>query len=582
MGRKRIMAAVGVAAMLATGVTACSGGSGADGSAGGAQFNAAVSKVFNASDAKGGTIRMANPGDWDSLDPADSYYSYEWDFSRLFGRSLLTFAPQPGPAGAKLVPDLATDLGKSSDDDKTWTYHLRTGVKFEDGSTVTAKDVKYAVERSLDKTVFPDGPTYFNDYLDLQGYTSAYKDTSKDKLGLKAIETPDDTTIVFHLKSAFAAFDYFAMLPATIPVPAAKDTGSDYKKHVVSSGPYMFGDNNQGKNFTLVRNPHWSQQTDPLRKALPDKFEVALNTNADDIDQRLLSGDLDFEVSGVGVQAAAQGKILADQKLKAETDNPTSARLWYTAINSDVAPLDNVHCRRAVLYAADKTSYQAAYGGSIGGDIATNLQPPVIPGAQKFDPYPTPNNAGDEDKAKQELQACGQPTGFTTNISYRAERPREKATAESLQQSLAKVGIKLTIKPFPQGDYGKLYAGKPDYAKNNSLGLMIFGWQADWPEGFGYFSQIVDSRVIRASGGNSNLGVKDPEVDQLIDKAALTEDPTARLQLWSQVDQKVMDDAYILPGLVAKSLLFRPARGTNLFVSDGYGMYDYAAVGVKK
>ncbi|HTI22804.1 MAG TPA: ABC transporter substrate-binding protein, partial [Kutzneria sp.] len=70
--------------------------------------------------------------------------------------------------------------------------------------------------------------------------------------------------------------------------------------------------------------------------------------------------------------------------------------------------------------------------------------------------------------------------------------------------------------------------------------------------------------------------------DQLIDKAALTEDPTARLQLWSQVDQKVMDDAYILPGLVAKSLLFRPARGTNLFVSDGYGMYDYAAVGVKK
>jgi peptide/nickel transport system substrate-binding protein len=577
MQRKRIMAAVAVAATLATGLSACGGSGGSQGSNGGT-FNAAVNKVFNQSDAKGGTIRMANVGDWDSLDPADSYYSYEWDFSRLFGRSLLTFAPAPGQGGTKLVPDLATDLGKSSDGDKTWTYHIRTGVKFEDGVTVTSKDVKYAVERSLDKTVFPDGPTYFNDYLDLQGYTSPYK----DKGDLKAIETPDDTTIVFHLGKAFASFDYFAMLPSTMPVEQAKDTGSDYKKHVVSSGPYMFAENNLGKNFALVRNPQWDQKTDPLRKALPDRYEVSLNTNAEDIDQRLLAGDLDFDVTGVGVQAAAQGKILADQTLKGNADNPASARLWYTAINSDVAPLDNVHCRKAVEYAADRASYQQAYGGSIGGDIATNLEPPVIPGAKAFDPYPSANHAGDEAKAKQELQACNQPGGFSTNISYRAERPREKATAESLQQSLSKVGIKLTIRPFPQNDYGKLYAGKPDFAKNNNLGLMVFGWQADWPDGFGYFSQIVDSRVIRSSGGNSNLGVKDPEVDQLVDKASVTEDASAREQIWGQVDQKVMDDAYILPGVVAKTLLYRPSKVTNLFVSDGYGMYDYAAVGVKQ
>ncbi|MFI9381554.1 ABC transporter substrate-binding protein [Kutzneria sp. NPDC052558] len=571
------MAAVAVAATLATGLTACGGSGGGQGS-GADSFNAAVGKVHNASDAKGGTVRLANSGDWDSLDPADSYYSYEWDFARLFGRSLLTFAAAPGQGGTKLVPDLATDLGKPSDDDKTWTYHIRTGVKFEDGVTVTSKDVKYAVERSLDKTVFPDGPTYFNDYLDLQGYTSPYK----DKGDLKAIETPDDTTIVFHLSRPFASFDYFAMLPSTMPVEQAKDTGSEYKKHVLSTGPYKFGENTLGKSFTLVRNDQWDQKTDPIRKALPDSFQVSLNVNADDIDQRLMAGDLEFDVTGVGVQAAAQGKILADQKLKGSADNPTEARLWYTAINGDVAPLDNVHCRKAVEYAADRASYQAAYGGSIGGDVATNLLPPVIPGAKAFDPYPSADHAGDVDKAKQELSACNQPDGFSTNISYRAERPREKATAESLQQSLAKVGIKLTIKPYPQNDYGKLYAGKPDFAKNNSLGLMVYGWQADWPEGFGYFSQIVDSRVIRSSGGNSNLGVKDPEVDQLIDKASVTEDATAREQLWGQVDQRVMDDAYILPGLVAKSLLYRSSKVTNVFVSDGYGMYDYAAIGIKQ
>ncbi|MFC7657385.1 ABC transporter substrate-binding protein [Pseudonocardia benzenivorans] len=132
--------------------------------------------IHNPSDAKGGTLRYANSGDWDSLDPADTYYAYSWNFVRLYGRALVMFKSAPGADGATLVPDLAESLGKSSDGGKTWTYTLRKGVKFEDGTPVTSKDVKYAVERSLDKTTFPNGPTYFNDFLDLQGYTSPYED----------------------------------------------------------------------------------------------------------------------------------------------------------------------------------------------------------------------------------------------------------------------------------------------------------------------------------------------------------------------------------------------------------------------
>jgi peptide/nickel transport system substrate-binding protein len=584
MKRKRIMAAVAVATALATGLTACGGGGSSSNSTSGTAvgFNAGADKVVNPSDTKGGTIRMANSGDWDSLDPADTYYAYSWNFIRLYGRSLVMFQSAPGADGAKLVPDLAENLGTSSDGGKTWTYKLRSGVKFEDGKAVTSKDVKYAVERSLDKDTFPNGPTYFNDYLDLQGYTSPYKDSSADKLGLKAIETPDDSTIVFHLKTAFAGFDYFAMLPATIPVEQPKDTGSKYKEHVVSTGPYMFKENNLGKNFTLVRNPQWDPKTDPNRKALPDEYDVALNVNADDIDSRLLAGDLDIDIAGSGVQAAAQGKILSDTAKKANADDPTVARLWYTSINGDVAPLDNVHCRKAVEYAADKTGYLAAYGGSTGGQVASNLMPPVIPGAEQFDPYATPNSAGDVTKAKQELQQCGQANGFSTNISYRAERPKEKAAAEALQQSLSKAGIKLTIKPFPTGDYYKLYAGKPDYAKNNNLGLMITGWGADWPDGFGFLSQIIDSRVIRASGGNTNLSVKDPAVDALVDKALTTTDTAAREKVWVDADKKVMDDAFALPGLWSKGLLYRPPNLTNVFVSNGFQMYDYLALGAKK
>ena len=553
-------------------------------SVGATGFNAGVDKVFNASTKKGGTITMANAGDWDSLDPADMYYAYEWDLVRLYGRSLLAFKSAPGAEGAKLVPDLATALGVASDGAKTWTYHIRPGVKFEDGTVITSKDVKYAVERSLDKDVFPDGPTYFNDNLDLQGYTSPYKDTDPAKLGLKAIETPDDSTIIFHLKAPFSDFDYFAMLPATVPVPAAKDTGSKYKSHVVSSGPYMFATNDLGKEFTLVRNPNYDASTDPDtgRTSLPDKYVVDLNVNAADIDNRLLSGDLDVDVTGNGLGAAAQGKVLADAKLKANSDSANIPRTWFSVINPDVAPLDNIACRKAVEYAVDKVGYQRAYGGATGGDIATGLLPPVIPGFQKMDQYEAAAMpSGDVAKAKDQLKTCGQPNGFSTNISYRVERPKEKAVAEEMQQSLAQVGIKLTIKPYPQGDYFKLYAGKPDYAKANGLGIMVYGWGADWPDGYGFLDQIVDSRTIRAAG-NTNLGIKIPAVDAMLDTALQTTDIAAREKIWGQIDAAVMANASVLPGIWAKGLLYRPANLTNMFVNDGFGMYDYTTLGTTK
>src|SRR6478672_3433027 len=265
--RKVVAGALGAVAALV--LAACGGGnvasSGGSGGGGGGGAAADANGVHNPSTEKGGTLRFANSGDWDSLDPADTYYAYSWDFVRLYGRALVTFQPGPGKDGTVLVPDLAESLGKPSDNAKTWTYTLRKGVKFEDGTPVTSRDVKYAVERSLDKTTFPNGPTYFNDFLDLQGYTGPYTDADPKKLGLAAIETPDGRTIVFRLKKPFSGFDYFAQLPATVPVPVAKDTGTAYKRHVVSSGPYMFESVQPGVQITMVRNPNWDPTTDPNR-----------------------------------------------------------------------------------------------------------------------------------------------------------------------------------------------------------------------------------------------------------------------------------------------------------------------------
>ena len=585
MKRRPAIAALAAATAFALVLTGCgSSNSSAPSSSTKAatpKFNAANGAVYNPSTKKGGTLTYANSGDWDNLDPADTYYGYSWDFIRYYGRSLVMFKPAPGDAGTQLVPDLATSLGVPSDDAKTWTYHIRPGLKYSDGTVITTKDIKYDVERSLDKTTFPNGPTYFNDFLDLQGYTSPYKDPTPGHLGLKAIDTPDDNTIVFHLNQSFSDFDYFAMLPSTIPVPQKDDTGATYKTHIVSSGPYMFSSYTAGKSFTLKRNPYWSASTDPNRAALPDNIDVKLNVNAEDIDKQLLNGSLDVDVTAGGVQTDTQAQIVSDPSLKANADLAPLARLWYTSINSDVAPFNNIDCRKAVELAADHDGFLRAFGGAYGGEIATSMMPPSIPGATKADPYNfLANKNGDVAGAKAELAKCGQPNGFSTNMAYRAERPKEKAEGEALQQSLAKIGIKVNLKPYPEGDYFKLYAGKPDYAKANGLGLSANGWGADWPDGFGFLSQIVDSRVIRATGGNTNMSVKDPQVDSLIDKALTTTDTNARNQIWGQIDGQVMSDAYVLPGVWASVLLYRPKALTNVFVNNGFGGYDYMALGV--
>jgi len=577
---------MGVSATLLL-AAACGGGGGGEQEPGTQSsvsgYNAASTGVVNPSDAKGGTLKFANSGDWDTLDPGETYYAYSWNFARLYGRGLLMFKSAPGKDGNTLVPDLAEDLGQASDDGKTWTYKLRKGVKFEDGTEVTSKDVKYAVLRSVDKETFPNGPAYWEAILDLpEGYKGPYK--SKDVNTDSAIETPDDSTIVFHTKKPFAAFDYLAEMPQTMPVPEAKDTGAKYRNSIVSTGPYKFADLKVGKSFSLVRNDQWDPATDPNRKALPDRIDVTINVNADDLDNRVVSGDLDVDIVGSGVQPAALSRVLQDPNLKEQADNPFGARLWYFSIAPTVPPLDNIECRKAVIYAMDQTAYQAAYGGAVaGGDLATTLLPPIIPGHTAYDLYPNgQDHKGDLEAAKKSLQACGQPNGFATNYAYRAERPREKALGEAIQQALGRVGIKVTLKPYPQGDYFSSYAGNPPYVVKNKLGLSANGWQADWPDGFGFLSQIVDSRVIRETGGSSNISVRLPEVDQMLDEALQELDTDKRNQMWGEIDKRVMEEAVIYPGLYSKSLLLRSKNATNIFVTDAFGMYDYVGMGAIK
>lgn len=111
---------------------------------------------------------------------------------------------------------------------------------------------------------------------------------------------------------------------------------------------------------------------------------MSLNVNPDDIDQRLLAGDLDVNVSNLGLGTAARAQVLNDPEQKNLADSAPINRTWFTSINSEVAPFDNIECRKAVIYAADRTGYLTAFGGEIGGgSVATNLMPPTCRAARR-------------------------------------------------------------------------------------------------------------------------------------------------------------------------------------------------------
>jgi peptide/nickel transport system substrate-binding protein len=570
----------------ATSAAATSGGaSTSPGGAVKAAFNAGNESIVNPSKKKGGTLAFADSDEPDSTDPGDMYYAMMWNLSRLYGRALMTFKPAPGKAGLQLVPDLATGPGQVSKDKLTWTYHIRPGIKYEDGSPVTTKDIKYAVERSnYDKVALPNGPSYFAIYLQDPTYPGPYKDKAhKDKLGLTSILTPNDTTIVFKLVRPFADFDFVASMPQTYPVPPAHDTGAKYKEHPWSTGPYKFTNYSEGKGYTLVRNTYWDPKTDPIRTALPDKITMTYHVDANDIDSKLLSGDFDTDVSGTGVQAAARAKILQDPALKADADAAPSGFLWTANLALKVKPFDNIHCRKAVEYAVNKTDNQTAYGGPLaGGPIASTVLPTSVLGYQKFDMYEaTSKPTGDVDKAKNELKLCGKPNGFTTNIAARGDRPKEVAAAEAIQNALKRVGIKTEIQKYPHSTYFGNFAGVPTFVKSHDLGIMMFGWAADWPTGFGFLSQIADGRAIKPAGNNNLSGINDPTINGLLDKAMATNDANGRNTIYSQIDKMLMEQAVFVPEVYATSLLYRPSTVSNVYLTQAYGMYDYIAMGKK-
>ncbi|MET9659788.1 ABC transporter substrate-binding protein [Streptomyces sp. NPDC006510] len=578
-------AALVVAALMTT--TACGGGDG-DGEGGGkskgAGFNAAFNKVANPSTKKGGTLKMVGKQDLDSADPQRAYYGMAWDFMRFYTRQLVSYDTKPGAASTKLVGDLATGPGEITDGGKTYTYKLRDGLTWEDGSKLTSKDVKYGIERIWATDTITGGPQYLKQTLDPKSeYKGPYKDKSADKLGLKAIETPDDNTIIFKLPKPNGDFEQFLAMPSGSPVKADKDTGAKYTQRPFSSGPYKFETYKPGKSIVLVRNDKWQKASDPLRAALPDKVTVTISANLEENDKKLMEGDYDVDLNGTGMTQS--GRVTAVQEHKDSVDNMQTSFVRYVALVHTAKPLDDVHCRKAVFYATDFAGLQQTRGGEIaGGAIANSTLPVSIKGHSDYDPYGVLARKGKPDvaKAKDELKQCGHPEGFTTKLTARNNNPGEVDTAEALQEQLGKVGIKVEVDPIDGAESSSI-TGSPSVVKKRGYGMTMSGWGPDFPSGQGFGQPLWDSRFLSETGNYNESQLKDPEIDKIFDRAIAETDPVKAGEIYKELDKRILDQADWMPFIYEKNITWRGSRLTNAYMSDAYnGRYDYVSLGVVK
>jgi len=571
-----LVAAAGLA------LAACGGSSGGGDGSASASSSSGTSTIAHPSTKKGGTLQALNDSDCDYWDPGRTYYANCWDQQRWISRELVTFAPRPGTA--ELAPDLATSVPTSSDL-KTWKYTLKKGIKFQDGTPITSKDIKYAVEREFATDVINGGPTYLVDYLDdpANPYPGPYKDPDPNKLGLKTVETPDDQTIIFHLNKAFGDWNYVMSVPIVAPVEKSKDTGANYTFNPVSSGPYQIEKYVPNKSISFVRNPNWDPSTDTVNKALPDKIVVTMGLDLDDVDNRLFANTGDFYVGQTGVQVAMQAKLLADPSVRADrsTDDITGF-IRYLSVMTKVKPFDNIHCRMAVAYAIDKTAQQLARGGPVGGGaIATTMITPPVKYYSSFNLFPSAGDKGDVAKAKSELAACGQPNGFSTTLASRSNG-KEVAQAEAIQASLARIGIKVTITKSAPSQYFSSVIGIPANVHKNGIGLAMAAWGPDWPSPYAMLDSIVDGRKILSAGNSNYAELNDPVVDRNIDAGVSATSDGAAQEAWTAVDKAIVGSAAYVPLLYDKAFNLFSDRLTNIYFTPAYGMADFAQFGVVK
>jgi peptide/nickel transport system substrate-binding protein len=481
----------------------------------------------------GGTYRVGWEnafGFTDAFDPTGEYLGDAFDvYSNLLVRTLVGYKHIPGAAGNRLVPDLATALPKPTNRGRTYTFHLKSGIKFAPpvNRDITSGDVAYAMQRLANSK---DGGQYGFYYTPIKGWSAA---SNGEKIS--GITTPNASTIVFNLTQPTGDFLYRVAMPATGPIPQEvakcfEGQPGKYGRNLVATGPYMYAGSDKvdatscsalkpasgfdgQTTMTLVRNPSYRPSTDSkaARENLPDSFVFTVDTNADDIYNRVRAGDLEDEVPGGIAPPKILRQYTTDASLKPNLHINPGDRTWYLPMTLTQPPFDDIHVRKALNLIMDKAALQKAWGGPSAGTIATHIVPDAMLNnvLKGFDPYKTPGASGSVAKAAAEMKQSTYDPGHTGKCTAAAckgvlmiadTRDVDTRMIPSIESSAAKIGITFKVRSI-NGAYPTIQTP----SKNIPISERP-GWAKDYADASTFFNALFLGTAILASG-NTNYSL---------------------------------------------------------------------------
>ena len=488
---------------------------------------------------KGGTLTILASSAFGVADPAQNYTLQEWAFLIDTHDGLVQFKRVGGTEGTQLVPDLATEIPQPTDGGKTYTFNIRKGIKFSDGTTMKPSDFVTTFERQF--TV--PGPTSF-----YSGIVGADKCTAKHcDLSQGVVADDNAYTLTIHLTAADPELLFKLALPFAYVVPgntSPKLTGNNVPP---GTGPYMWQSYDPNKEAVLVRNPYfkvWNPDAQP--EGYPDKIvekyglQVSDEVTAVENDQAdlVFAGDTipSDRLNELGTQYADQTHVNA---LTAD---------WYMALNTQTPPFNNLKARQAINYAFDRGAAVKLAGGSSLAVPTCQVLPPNFPGYVQYCPYTanaTADGAGawtapDYDKAKQLVQESGT---AGTKVVVNTDGP-DKPFGEQMVSDLNKIGYKASL---------VVLAGSIQYpfvqnSKNSDKWQVAWSaWYQDYPAPSDFLNVLLGCGSIHPnSDASPNIAAFcDKGIQAKMDKALQTgvTDPEAANQLWAEVDHEVTDQA---------------------------------------
>lgn len=514
---------------------------------------------------KGGTVNYTGKSDVNHLDPSRCYDTFCMNIGRLLWRTL-TAIQLDGKGKQTLVGDLASDVGTPSNGGKTWTFKLRSGIKWQDGQPVTCADLKYGIGRTWDQdadsVVLTGGTSYPQATIEnTAGFKGPYATPTKDLSGVSCGTSGSVETITFKLLTASGDFNFQTTMPNYAAVRKDKDTGVNYDNQVFSYGPYQIQSRIKKDKTVLVRNTYWDAKTDPIRVAAPDKIDMLLGQDS------VNTNNLYIEDTGRAVNGIANGPLTQNVPLIYDSEmdalQPLFEKRGYYGKNPyvtwlaiNVQKVTDLNLRKAIQCALNVEGMRATVGGKSAGDFTSSLAPEGIAGYSKSTVCST-SPKGDVAKAK-EYMAKVKTNKEVTFVYSNATKDAENE-ALSLQSSLTKAGIKIKIKPIDSTEYYTILeqqgADAPD--------LMLYAWGYDWPNASTIYPPLFRSELVGTDVvGENKSRVKDAKLDAMMVAAAAETNPAKANAAWVAVEKYIVNTIVaVVPMYQDKTLLW---RGSNV------------------